>query len=54
MGFVHLGTYARVGFKHGAWHDVGYWQRPIRRGVPEADPLAFPRLGELESPRSFG
>jgi L-amino acid N-acyltransferase YncA len=25
-GFRHLGTYERVGYKFGAWHDVGWWQ----------------------------
>ena len=27
LGFTHVGTYREVGFKHGAWHDVGWWQR---------------------------
>ena len=27
LGFKHVGTYHEVGFKHGAWHDVGWWQR---------------------------
>jgi len=26
MGFRHLGVFEKVGFKHGAWHDVGWWQ----------------------------
>ena len=26
-GFEHAGTLRRVGYKHGAWHDVGFWQR---------------------------
>jgi len=30
MGFSHLGTYAKVGFKLGQWHDVGWWQRTLR------------------------
>ncbi len=25
FGMVHVGTFPRVGFKHGAWRDVGYW-----------------------------
>ncbi|MFE0758438.1 arsinothricin resistance N-acetyltransferase ArsN1 family B [Inquilinus sp. NPDC058860] len=29
VGFVPLGVYRDVGFKHGAWHNVGWWQRPI-------------------------
>ena len=27
MGFEHLGTYREVGWKQGAWQDVGWWQR---------------------------
>jgi phosphinothricin acetyltransferase len=26
VGFVRCGTYHRVGWKFGAWHDVGYWE----------------------------
>jgi len=26
VGFEPLGVYRRVGFKLGAWHDVGWWQ----------------------------
>ena len=26
MGFEKLGVYRNVGFKLGAWHDVGWWQ----------------------------
>jgi len=26
LGFVHVGTFRQVGFKHGRWVDVGYWQ----------------------------
>jgi phosphinothricin acetyltransferase len=45
VGFVPLGVYERVGFKHGAWHDVGWWQRSLKEGVPQAPPRAF-RGGE--------
>jgi L-amino acid N-acyltransferase YncA len=27
LGFVEVGRFAGVGYKHGAWQDVGYWQR---------------------------
>jgi len=27
LGFVPVGRFAGVGFKQGAWQDVGYWQR---------------------------
>jgi L-amino acid N-acyltransferase YncA len=26
LGFQHVGTFRQVGFKHGRWVDVGYWQ----------------------------
>ncbi|MBA3234167.1 MAG: N-acetyltransferase [Propionibacteriales bacterium] len=26
MGFVPVGAFQQVGFKHGSWHDVGWWQ----------------------------
>lgn len=33
LGFLHLGTYAEVGFKFGLWHDVGWWQRILQTGT---------------------
>jgi phosphinothricin acetyltransferase len=30
MGFHQIGVYHNVGFKLGRWHDVGWWQRPLR------------------------
>jgi L-amino acid N-acyltransferase YncA len=41
VGFVHLGTYRDVGYKLGAWHDVGWWQRPLRPLGPPDEPIAF-------------
>jgi phosphinothricin acetyltransferase len=29
-GFEYLGTLERVGYKHGAWRNVGSWQRHVR------------------------
>jgi phosphinothricin acetyltransferase len=29
FGFRYLGTMERVGYKHGAWRDVGSWQRHV-------------------------
>ena len=36
MGFEPVGTYRRIGFKHGAWHDVAWTQRVLadREGPP--------------------
>jgi L-amino acid N-acyltransferase YncA len=38
MGFVAAGVYRDVGWKMGAWHDVGWWQRPIGGGNPHPSP----------------
>jgi L-amino acid N-acyltransferase YncA len=29
LGFEPVGTYRRVGWKHGRWHDVAWYQRPL-------------------------
>lgn len=34
MGFEPVGVYKRIGWKHGAWHDVGWWQLEL---VPVTD-----------------
>jgi L-amino acid N-acyltransferase YncA len=41
MGFVPVGVYRHIGWKAGAWHDVGWWQlelQPPDEGSP-AEPL---------------
>lgn len=30
VGFTPVGVYRRVGWKHGAWHDVGWWELDLR------------------------
>ena len=37
LGFEPVGTFRRVGWKHGAWHDVAWVQRPLVAG---SDPPA--------------
>lgn len=32
MGFEPVGTYRRIGWKHGTWHDVAWVQRTIATG----------------------
>jgi L-amino acid N-acyltransferase YncA len=49
LGFVAVGVYRRIGWKDGAWRDVGWWQLELApMGVgPPAEPLppeARPRL----------
>ncbi|MDX1384184.1 MAG: arsinothricin resistance N-acetyltransferase ArsN1 family B [Thermoanaerobaculia bacterium] len=44
VGFERLGTYRDVGFKLGAWRDVGWWQRHL--GPPPDEPRSPQRLDE--------
>lgn len=45
MGFVPVGIYRDIGWKAGAWHDVGWWQRRLGEGSgPPAEPLTLPEL----------
>ena len=39
FGFEPVGIYRNAGFKFGAWHDVGWWQKPLR---PYAAPISTP------------
>lgn len=51
FGFAPVGIYEAVGFKHGAWHDVGWWALslgPLPEGEP-AEPVALPLLEEGEA-----
>jgi phosphinothricin acetyltransferase len=45
FGFKPVGTFPRVGFKAGAWWDVGYWQLELgeRVGAP-AEPMEMDAL----------
>ena len=40
LGFRPVGIFEAVGFKHGRWHDVGWWRLPLVDPPPEhpADP----------------
>jgi L-amino acid N-acyltransferase YncA len=41
MGFTLVGVYTKVGYKLGAWRDVGWWQLALQ---PEIDSPAEPTL----------
>ena len=48
FGFEHIGTYRDIGWKAGAWHDVGWWQlRLLPQDGEEQppEPLRPQRLG---------
>ena len=48
MGFTHIGTYCGAGFKLGAWHDVGWWQKPLcSYETPAGPPKPISSLIEL-------
>jgi L-amino acid N-acyltransferase YncA len=38
MGFTPVGVYRKVGYKLGTWHNVGWWQRPLREYVNDPAP----------------
>jgi len=38
LGFEPVGVYRAVGFKRGGWHDVGWWQLPLRERTGTPDP----------------
>jgi len=39
LGFELVGTYRRVGWKLGRWHDVAWYQRPLGDGDGPPEPL---------------
>jgi phosphinothricin acetyltransferase len=53
MGFEPVGIYRYVGWKHGAWRDVGWWALDL--GAPDAhsgappEPTPFARLRDSEA-----
>jgi phosphinothricin acetyltransferase len=49
VGFRPLGVYRSVGYKLGAWHDVGWWQCDLRERTPEPAPPLRPEQA-CESP----
>jgi phosphinothricin acetyltransferase len=48
LGFVPVGVYRRIGFKFGAWWDVGWWQLELigAGAEPPAEPGPTARVGE--------
>lgn len=47
LGFTPVGVYRSVGWKLGAWHDVGWWQR--RLSTTDAPPRPLIALPDLEA-----
>ncbi|MFN0132611.1 MAG: N-acetyltransferase family protein [Phycisphaerales bacterium] len=53
LGFEFVGRFRHAGHKFGQWHDVGFWQLPLRDDThhpsgPDAGPAAPP----IETPES--
>jgi phosphinothricin acetyltransferase len=42
FGFLPVGVYRQVGFKQGAWHDVGWWQLALRDDAGAPTPPLTP------------
>jgi phosphinothricin acetyltransferase len=48
LGFRAVGVYPSVGFKLGAWHDVGWWQLQLLEPAPAPrPPLTLPEAQAL-------
>jgi phosphinothricin acetyltransferase len=48
MGMRCIAVYERIGFKHGAWHDVAwYWLRLAEPSGAPPEPIPLPELSSL-------
>ncbi|CAN7661847.1 GNAT family N-acetyltransferase [Acidovorax sp. LjRoot129] len=45
VGFEALGVYRNVGFKHGQWHDVSWWQCTLQASAEPRPLQAFDAFG---------
>ena len=49
VGFTPVGVFRAVGFKFGAWHDVGWFERPLLPRVSEPpEPMPLPAMDAAE------
>jgi phosphinothricin acetyltransferase len=49
-GFRRAGVYREVGYKHGRWIDVGFWQCELNDStVPPTEPRPFSEVGVVRS-----
>ena len=55
FGFQYVGTYSKIGYKRGQWHDVSWWQKEI---IPHPDnpqpPISIHSLAGSTSPGGAG
>jgi L-amino acid N-acyltransferase YncA len=45
LGFERVGVYREIGFKHGAWRDVGWWQLRLQPATDGQPPEPLPPSG---------
>jgi Sortase and related acyltransferases len=48
QGFRHFATFEKVGHKHGAWHDVGWWEKTLIEQT-DTSPLPIIPFKELDA-----
>ncbi|SOB79237.1 phosphinothricin acetyltransferase [Sphingomonas guangdongensis] len=49
-GFRRAGVFREIGFKHGRWIDVGFWQCQLNESaVPPAEPRPFAEVGVVRA-----
>lgn len=51
VGFTPVGVFRRAGYKLGAWHDVGWWQRSLKRS--DEEPSSIRGLNDVKRGREF-
>ena len=51
LGFESFAVYRNIGHKHGAWHDVGWWQ--LQLGDPPPTPLEPLKLSAVRDKPAF-
>ncbi|MFT4262441.1 MAG: GNAT family N-acetyltransferase [Nocardioides sp.] len=54
FGFADVGTLHRVGWKHGAWHDVAYLELDLADPEGDGDPASPPRALGRPRGRALG
>ncbi len=54
VGFTPIGVYHAVGYKHGAWHDVGWWECNLQpRASDPAPPVSYHALCDTPQWQDF-
>jgi L-amino acid N-acyltransferase YncA len=53
MGFTPVGVYRAAGFKMGAWHDVGWWQRSLQPLATDPPPRPPRPLAAIVSTTAY-